>query len=89
MVQRHTTLLFHPRALSGRPISSVHSDVAGPRRPRQPEDGTVDVDNVPLCGRVCGSFGNSERLKPLFGRKTVYGGGGGGWGGEAGVLEAL
>lgn len=51
MVQRHTMLPFHPWALSGRPISSAHSDVPGPHRPTQPEDGTVAVDNAPRCVR--------------------------------------
>lgn len=75
VVQRHTMLPSHPWALSGRPISSAHSDVPGPHRPSQPEDGTVAVDNAPLCVGVWGSFGNSERLKLLFGSKTVYEGG--------------
>lgn len=30
------------------------------------------VDNAPLCVGVCSSFGNSERLKLLFGRKSVH-----------------
>lgn len=46
VVQRRTMLPFHPWALSGRPISAAHSDVPGPQRLSQPEDGTVAADNV-------------------------------------------
>lgn len=67
---------FHPWAVSGRPICRAHSDVAAAQRPSQPEDGTVAADNAPLCVAVCTSFGDRERLKLLFGSKTVYGGGG-------------